>query len=91
MHHTMELLDRALAIAPIPKWTAKLQLSRDALSNAKSKGHLSPVIAGALAAELEEDIATWTTTAALEGAPDSPAKRTLIRKLNAMRSNITSL
>ena len=91
MQSTMTLLNRALAVAPIPEWTAKLHLSRDAISNAKSKGHLTPVIAGALAAELNDDVAQWTTLAVIEGAKDSPAKRALVRKLNAMRSNITTL
>lgn len=85
MQQTMELLDKAVAIAPIPTWTKKLQLSRDAISNAKSKGHLTPVIAGALAAELDEDIAKWTTLAVIEGAKDSPAKRALMKKLEKIR------
>lgn len=86
MQTTMNLLEKATAIAPIPTWTKKLHLSRDAISNAKSKGHLTPVIAGGLAAELEEDIAKWTTIAAIEGAPDSPAKQALLKKLQTMRT-----
>lgn len=91
MQSTMTLLNRALAVAPIPTWTEKLHLSRDAISNAKSKGHLTPVIAGALAAELEEDVAQWTTVAVIEGAKDSPAKRALMKKLKAMKHGLTSL
>lgn len=91
MQSTMTLLKQALEVAPIPTWTAKLHLSRDAISNAKSKGHLTPVIAGAMAAELNEDVATWTTLAVIEGAKDSPAKRALVKKLNSVKSKITSL
>jgi hypothetical protein len=81
MQTTMTLLEKAIAIAPIPTWTRRLHLSRDALSNAKSKGHLTPIIAGGLAAELEEDIAKWTTIAAIEGAPSSPAKTALLKRM----------
>ena len=91
MQTTMNLLAKAIAVAPIPTWTAKLQLSRDAISNAKSKGHLTPVIAGGLAAELNEDIDAWIRLAAIEGAPESPAKKALIKRLAKMQGKITSL
>lgn len=81
MLRTLDLLDKATAIAPIPTWTKKLNLSRDAISTAKSSGHLTPVIAGALALELGESFEKWTTAAVLEGAKDSPAKRALLKKL----------
>lgn len=84
MQHTMELLNKALAVAPIPTWTKKLHLTRDAIAGAKGKGYLTPVIAAALAAELGEDVNAWTTAAVLEGAKDSPAKQALLKRLRHM-------
>ena len=91
MQTTMQLLEKALATAPVPFWTEKLKLTRNAISTAKHSGHLTPVIAGALAAEIGEDVAQWTTLAVIEGAKDSPAKRALVKKLHAMRHKVTSL
>lgn len=66
MQTTMNLLEQALAVAPIPTWTAKLKLSRDAIAMAKSRGKLSPVLAAGLATELGEEPTKWITLAALE-------------------------
>jgi hypothetical protein len=82
----MNLLDQALALAPIPAWTKRLHLSRDAIAVAKNKGKLTPVIAGALAVELHEDPTKWIALATLESAPESPAKEALLKKLKAMRT-----
>lgn len=85
MQPTIDLLNKALEVAPIPTWTKKLHLTRDAIAGAKGKGYLTPVIAAGIAAELGEDVNAWTTAAVLEGAKDSPAKRALMKRLNNMK------
>ncbi len=84
MQSTMTLLDKALLIAPMPVWTKKFQLSRNAISTAKHSGKLTPVLAGNFALELGEDPALWVTQAVIEGEKDSPAKRILQKKLETM-------
>lgn len=79
--HTMQLLDKALEIQPAPHWTKKLKLSRGALHTAKTRGHLSPAIAGALAEELGEDAKEWVVVAALESERDSACKTRMMRSL----------
>lgn len=81
MQTTLNLLDKALAIAPMPVWTDKLNVHRNVLRNARNSGHLPPVIAGLLAIELNEDPKGWMQAAVLEGEKDSPAKELLKRKL----------
>ena len=91
MQSTMNLLDEALKVAPIPEWTRKLHLSRDAIAGAKSKGRLTHVIAGGLAIELNQDPARWIEMATLESAPDSPAKEALLKKLQKTRTWLYAL
>lgn len=85
MQQTLNLLERALHIAPMPVWTEKLKLHRNALRNARESGHLTPVQAGALAIELNEDPTKWITLAVIEGEKDSPAKERLTKTLEGMR------
>ena len=80
---TMDLLAKALAIEPAPYWTKKLKLSRGAIHTAKTRGNLSPAIAGALAEELGEDAAAWMVIAALEGERESACKTRMIKKFIA--------
>ena len=80
---TMDLLAKALTIEPAPYWTKKLKLSRGAIHTAKTRGNLSPAIAGALAEELGEDAAAWMVIAALEGERESACKTRMIKKFIA--------
>lgn len=79
MQHTMTLLTRALETRPAPEWTRELGLSRNALANAKLRGHVSPAIAGAIAEKLGEDPIRWTAIAALESEKDSACKSRMMR------------
>lgn len=78
--NTMELLDKALRLKPAPYWTKQLKLSRGALHAAKTRGHLSPSIAGALAEEMGEDYHKWFVIGALESERESACKERMIRK-----------
>lgn len=80
MQNTMELLDKALEVHPAPWWHKKLNLSRNALHNAKIRGNVSPAIAGALAEELGEPVEKWIVIAALESERESACKSRMVRK-----------
>ncbi len=80
MQTTMNLLDDALAREPAPYWTEKLRLSRGALHTAKTRGHLSPAIAGALARLIGEPVEKWICIAALESEKDSACKTMLVKE-----------
>lgn len=81
MQNTMNLLDAALSQRPAPYWHEKLKLSRNALHTAKTRGHLSPAIAGALASEIGEDPKEWIVVAALESERDSACKTQMVKQL----------
>lgn len=83
MQTTMSLLDAALSQQPAPFWTEKLKLSRGALHTAKTRGHLSPAIAGALAEELGQDPKDWVFVAAMESERDSACKARMLKRLRA--------
>lgn len=80
MQNTMELLDKALEVHPAPWWHKKLNLSRNALHNARTRGNVSPAIAGALAEELGESVEKWIVIAALESERESACKSRMVRK-----------
>ena len=81
MQTTMNLLDAALQIQPAPYWTERLSLARTTLHTAKSRGHLSPAIAGALAEELGKDPKEWIVLAALESERDSACKSRMLNRI----------
>lgn len=86
MQNTMNLLEAALLRQPAPYWHEKLKLSRNALHTAKTRGHLSPAIAGALAEEIGEDAKNWIVIAALESERDSACKDRMIKRLSKITS-----
>ena len=86
MQNTMNLLDAALATQPAPYWHEKLKLNRNALHNARMRGHISPAIAGALAEELGQDVKNWIVLAALESERDSACKTRMLGKLAKITS-----
>lgn len=71
MNTTMELFEKALTIQNAAAWARKFNLTPAAMSVAKKKQRLSPVLAGNFAIELGEDAAAWIAVAALEAEPDS--------------------
>ena len=81
MPTTMNLLDEAFAIHPAPFWTERLKLARQTLHTSKTRGHLSPAIAGALAEEMGRDPTPWIVVAALESERDSACKTRMLKRL----------
>lgn len=84
MQNTLSLLDMALAQHPAPYWHERLNLNRNALHNARMRGHISPAIAGALAEELGQDPKEWIVVAALESERDSACKDRMIKRVSTI-------
>ncbi|MCW5222835.1 hypothetical protein D5041_04235 [Verminephrobacter aporrectodeae subsp. tuberculatae] len=84
MRTTMKLLEQALSIQPAQYWHDKLNLNRNALHNARLRGHISPAIAGALAEELGQDPDQWIVVAALESERDSACKTRMLKRLKTL-------
>ena len=80
MQTTLELLEQALKQRNASEWAAHLRLTPSALRTARTRGHLSPAIAGALAEELGLDAQKWIVIAALESERDSACKSRMVRK-----------
>jgi hypothetical protein len=87
MQNTMNLLEQALSMQPAQYWHEKLNLNRNALHNAKQRGHISPAIAGALAEELGQNVKDWIVVAALESERESACKDRMVEKLARMTSD----
>ncbi|WP_242873746.1 hypothetical protein [Pseudacidovorax intermedius] len=77
----MDLLNKALSLHPAPYWHDRLNLNRNALHNARQRGHISPAIAGALAEEIGEDPREWIVIAALESERDSSCKDRMVKRI----------
>ncbi len=86
MQTTMNLLEAALKKQPAPYWTDRLNLARTTLNTAKSRGHLSPAIAGALAEELGQDPREWIVVAALESERESACKERMLKRIRRLTS-----
>lgn len=80
---TMKLLDQALEQKTASDWARDLGLHRNALNNAKNRGHVSPAIAGALAEKMGADPEQWIVIAALESERDSACKTRMLKRLTA--------
>lgn len=81
MQTTMNLLAQALNVHTAAEWHRKLSLSKNALTNAKDRGHLSPAIAYALAEEIGENAEGWALVAAMESERDSACKDRMVNRL----------
>lgn len=90
MTTTIDLLDKALSTHPAPYWHERLNLSRNALHQAKQRGHVSPAIAGALAEELGEDPKDWIVVAALESERASACKDRMVKRFENWRKRFLS-
>lgn len=80
MQSTMQLLDKALQMEPLPYWHRELKLERTTLHKSRKHGNLSPAIAGAMAKLLGEPVEKWICIAAMESEKDSACKDLLIKE-----------
>ena len=86
MQTTMHLLDKALTIEPnTTELCRKIKTASSAIRVARSKGRLTPVIAGNLADFVGEDVTQWIAIAAIESAPKTPSKSRLEKALDNWR------
>lgn len=81
MKNTLALLEKALHQKNASEWATALKLTPSALRTAKTRGHLSPAIAGALAEEIGEDAKEWMLIAALESERESACKTRMVKKI----------
>lgn len=84
MKTTLNLLTEALEAEPeISKaeWCRRLDTDRTAINLALNRGHLSPTLAGQLAAYLNKPVDAWVALAALETAKPAAQAQKLIRKI----------
>jgi hypothetical protein len=83
MQTTMNLLTKALSVKRAAAWARDLNITEAALAQAKKRGRLSPVMAGTLAAKLQEDAMKWTALAAVEAEPEGPLKTNLLKTIES--------
>lgn len=83
METTMDLFEKALTVQRAADWAKEFNLTRGALSIAKTKRRLSPVLAGNFAMKLGENPEHWIAVAALEAEPES----TLLQRLKNSQAN----
>ena len=81
MPTTMTLLRRALEAHKAAHWAREFNLTDSALTQAKKRGRLSPLLAGKFAHELGEDEKQWIAIAGLEAEPPSPERDEMLARL----------
>lgn len=81
MDSTLELLEKALKKKRAAAWARELGISSAAITQAKKRGNLSPVIAGSLAINLGENAQHWIAIAAIEAERASPLKDQMLQAL----------
>ncbi len=80
MTKTLDLLDRAVAKFKSERaMSMALGFSPATMNTARSRGHLSPTVAGLIAQELGEDEMFWIALAAVEGERPSAQRDRLAR------------
>lgn len=82
MSATLVLLEKALQTQRAADWCRELNISRSAFSIAKTKGRLSPALAGCLASKLGEDRDRWIAIAAIETEREGPMKDLMLKALS---------
>ena len=85
MKTTLDLLARALEGQTNLALAGKLHVYSSALSKARDRGRLSPILAGQVAEQLGEDVTYWIALAALEAEPPSTARDKLRRDIRRGR------
>lgn len=92
MESTLDLLEAALKAKPSQAALAReIGVTPSTLSDARTIGHLPAIVAGQIALTQGEDPFFWMGQATLEGAKDSPAKRSLQKALRNWRKRSVSI
>lgn len=83
MYTTIDLLNRAKDVIPSDaEWCRRLGISRTTLTVARTRGRLTPTVAGAMAQAISEDPKHWIAVAALEAAPEGHLNQQLWNALH---------
>lgn len=85
MNTTMDLWAKALEKQHPAQWAREFNVTPEAFYVAKSKGRLSPVMAGNVAMELGENPEHWIAVAALEAEKESELLARLKSRVNSWR------
>nr|WP_315465916.1 hypothetical protein [uncultured Rhodoferax sp.] len=72
MTGSLDLLKKALEVKSAAAWARDLNVTRATLTMAKTRGRLSPVLAGNFAIELGEPAEKWVAIAAIEQEENTP-------------------
>jgi len=90
MKTTLELLGKATdKLGPISERALSQRLghSATAITTAKQRGNLSPILAGQLAEIVGENVEHWMAVAVIEGTPKSRITDSLKRAITATRNS----
>ena len=80
MERSITLLNRALESVGHNQLADEIGVSSSALSNCKKMGQLTPVVAGNIAAFLNENVEHWIAIAAVESVRPCKAKELLMSR-----------
>lgn len=86
MTGTTDLLRMALAKRSASDWARLYNLTPGTFTNAKTRGRLSPLLAGNIAIDLGENPDHWMAVAALEAEKESPLRDRLLASFNRHKS-----
>ena len=81
MSQTLVLMEKALQTRRAADWCKELNITAAAFSKAKSKGRLSPALAGCIATKLGENRDHWIAVAAIETEREGPLKKEMLKAL----------
>ena len=86
MTSTIELLQRALEKKSASDWSRDYNITPGTFTNAKTRGRLSPLLAGNIAIDLGENPDHWMAIAAIEAERESPLRDRLRATLQRIKS-----
>lgn len=86
MTSTTDLLKMALEKKTASEWARLYNLTPGTFTNAKTRGRLSPVLAGNIAIDLGENPDHWMAVAAIEAERESPLRDRLRASLLRIKS-----
>ena len=86
MTSTTDLLKMALKKKTASEWARLYNLTPGTFTNAKTRGRLSPLLAGNIAIDLGENPDHWMAIAAIEAERESPLRDRLRATLQRIKS-----
>lgn len=84
MTTTLDLLEKALLQHTASDWARTFNISPSTITNARTRGRLSPTMAGNFAIKLGENPTQWIALAAMEAEPESAYKSQLLKRVTSL-------